>query len=132
MIWYLVLLVASLFWDSLRFSHLSPDDKTLELLLLRQQVLILRRHQKRGPPVTRSEKLILLTLVAQFRPFADLRKVHLGQLILIFKLETLLSWHRTLVRRKWTFNNTPKRPGRPPTDPQLVPRRAKKPHPAEK
>src|SRR4051794_28504018 len=106
MIWYRIHLVASLFWDSLRFSRLSPDDKTLELLLLRQQVLILRRHQKRGPSVTRGEKIILLTLVAQFRQFADLQKVHLGQLILIFKPETLLSWHRMLVRRKWTFNNT--------------------------
>ncbi len=101
-------------------QSLSPDDKTLELLLLRQQVLILRRHQKRGPSVTRSEKLILLTLVAQFRQFADLQKDHLGQLILIFKPETLLSGHRRLVRRKWTFNNTPERLGRPPTDPQLV------------
>ena len=120
MIWYLVHLVVSLFWDTLRFSRLSPDDKTLELLLLRQQVLILRRHQIRGPSVTRSEKLILLTLVAQFRHFADLQRVHLGQLILIFKPETLLGWHRTLVKRKWTFINTPKTPGRPPIDPQLV------------
>lgn len=110
----------SLLWDSLRFSRLSPDDKILELLLLRQQVLILRRHQKRCPTVTRSEKLILLTLVAQFRHFADLQKAQLGQLILIFKPETLLRWHRTLVKRKWTFSNTPKAPGRPPTDPQLV------------
>ena len=120
MVLYLIHLVVSLVWDTLRFSRLSPDDKTLELLHLRQQVPILRRHQKRGPSVTRSEKLILLTLVAQFRHFADLQKVHLGQLILIFKPETLLGWHRTLVKRKWTFINPPKRPGRPPTDPQLV------------
>jgi hypothetical protein len=98
----------------LRFSRLSPDDKILELLLL-------RRHQKRGPTVTRSEKLIRLTLVAQFRHVADLQKAQLGQLIRIFKPETLLRWHRPWVKRKWTFSNTPKAPGRPPTDPQLVP-----------
>ena len=100
MIWYLVHLTVSLFWDSLRFSRLSPDDKTLELLLLSQQVLILRRHQKRGPTVTRSEKLILLTLIDQLRHFADLQKAQLEQVILIFKPETLLRWHRELVKHK--------------------------------
>jgi transposase len=32
----------------------------------------------------------------------------------------LLRWHRELVRRKWTFGNSPKAAGRPPTDPHLV------------
>ena len=41
MIWYLIYLIVRLFWDGLRFSRLAPDDKTLELLLLCQQVLIL-------------------------------------------------------------------------------------------
>ena len=61
MIWFLIRQVASLLWDGLRFSRLSPDSKTLELLLLRQQLLILRRHQKRGPSITHGEKFILLT-----------------------------------------------------------------------
>ena len=120
MVWHLVHLIVSLFWDSLRFSRLSPDDKTLELLLLRQQILILRRHQKRGPILKRSEKLILLTLVEQLRHAAKLQKAQLEHLVLIFRPETLLHWHRELVRRKWTFVNTPKSPGRPSTDPHLV------------
>jgi transposase InsO family protein len=32
--------------------------------------------------------------------------------------QTLLRWHRELVRRKWTFRRTSK-PGRPPIDPEL-------------
>jgi transposase len=32
---------------------------------------------------------------------------------------TLLRWHRTLVRRKWTFQET-RKPGRPPIDPQTA------------
>jgi putative transposase len=120
MVWYFVHLVVSLLWDGLRFSRLSPDDKTLELLLLRQQVLILRRHQKRGPTLMRREKFILLTLVEHLRHAANLQKVHLEHLVLIFQPETLLRWHRELVRRKWTFVNTPKAPGRPSTDPRLV------------
>ncbi len=120
MIWHLIHLVVTLLWDSLRFSRLSPDDKTIELLLLRQQLLILRRHQKRGPTITRSEKLVLMTLVEQLHQFADLQKAQLEQVILIFKPDTLLRWHRELVRRKWTFNNQPKQGGRPPAEPHLI------------
>ena len=120
MIWFLIHQVASLLWDSLRFSRMSPDSKTLELLLLRQQLLILRRHQKRGPSITHSEKFILLTLIEQVRRFANLQQEQLEQLMLIFKPETLLRWHRELVRKKWTFSNAPKASGRPSTDPQLV------------
>jgi hypothetical protein len=40
----------------------------------------------------------------------------------ILKPETLLRWHRELVRRKWTFGNSSKAAGRPPTDPHLVQR----------
>src|SRR6266545_83521 len=98
---------------------MSPDSKTLELLLLRQQLLILRRHQKRGPSITHDEKFILLTLIEQVRRFANLQQEQLEQLMLIFKPETLLRWHRELVRKKWTFSNVPKVSGRSATDPQL-------------
>jgi putative transposase len=117
MIWHFIYLVAHLLWDSFRFSRLTPDDKTLERLLLRQQILILRRHQKRGPTITLTEKLMLLTLIEQFRPLIELPKAQLEQLILIFKPDTLLRWHRELVKRKWTFNQLSKPVGRPPVDP---------------
>jgi hypothetical protein len=120
MIWHLMQLIITLLWDCLRFSRLSPDTKTIELLLLRQQLLILRRHQKRGPSLTRSEKLILLTLVEQFQDFAALPKAQLQQLVLIFRPDTLLRWHRELVRRKWTFNQKHQRVGRPATAPHVV------------
>ncbi len=120
MIWHSVYLVAHLLWDSFRFSRLAPNDKTLELLLLRQQILILRRHQKRGPTITRTEKLMLLTLIEQLRPIIELPKTQLEQLILIFEPDTLLRWHRELVKRKWTFNQPSKRVGRPPIGPQIV------------
>ena len=102
MIWHFIYLVVHLLWDSLRFSRLAPDDKTIELLLLRQQLLIVRRHQKRGPTITRTEKLLLLTLVEQLRPMVELPKAQLEQLILVFKPDRLLRWHRELVKRKWT------------------------------
>lgn len=120
MIWHFIYLVVHLLWDSLRFSRLAPDDKTLELLLLRQQLLMVRRHQKRGPTITRTEKLLLLTLIEQLRPIVELPKAQLEQLILVFKPDTLLHWHRELVKRKWIFKRQSKRVGRPPIEPQLV------------
>jgi putative transposase len=104
--------VVTLCWDTLRYSCLSPDDKTLELLLLRQQ--------KRGPHLTHGEKFILVSLVEQLHHRVKLQKAHLAHLVLILKPETLLRWHRELVRRKWIFGNSPKAAGRPPTDPHLV------------
>jgi putative transposase len=119
MIWHFIYLVAHLLWDSFRFSRLAPDDKTLELLLLRQQILIVWRHQKRGPTITRTEKL-LLTLIEQFRPIIELPKAQLEQLVLIFKPDTLLRWHRELVNRKWTFNQPSKQVGRSPIEPVVA------------
>ncbi|MBK8022632.1 MAG: transposase [Chloroflexi bacterium] len=120
MIWHFVYLVVHLLWDSLRFSRLAPDDKTIELVLLRQQLLIVRRHQKRGPTITHPEKLLLLTLVEQLRPFLELPKAQLEQLVLIFKPDTLLRWHRELVKRKWTFNQQAKKVGRPLVEPKII------------
>jgi hypothetical protein len=112
LVWSVVHRVVTLCWDTLRYSCLSPDDKTLELLLL--------RHQKRGPHLAHSEKFILVTLVEQLHHRVKLQKAYLAHLVLILKPETLLRWHRELVRRKWTFGNSPKAAGRPPTDPHLV------------
>ncbi|MBK8034535.1 MAG: helix-turn-helix domain-containing protein [Chloroflexi bacterium] len=41
-------------------------------------------------------------------------------MILVFKPDTLLRWHRELVKRKWTFKHQAKRVGRPPIEPQVV------------
>ena len=60
-------------------------------------------------------KLILMTLVEGMCRFGHAQKARLEQLVLIFKPDTLLRWHRDLVRKKWTFANTPKVPGRPST-----------------
>ena len=42
----------------------------------------------------------------------------LGQIVRLFKPETVLRWHRDLVARKWTFKRQ-NRGGRPRTDPAL-------------
>ena len=120
MIWYIIYAVLTLLWDQVRLSRMSADDKTIELLLLRQQLLIMRRHQKRGPSISQGEKFILITLLEGICCIGHAQKARLEQLVLIFKPDTLLRWHRDLIRKKWTFTNTPKARGRPSTDQEIV------------
>ncbi|MBK8021947.1 MAG: DDE-type integrase/transposase/recombinase [Chloroflexi bacterium] len=49
-----------------------------------------------------------------------LPKAQLEQLSLVFSPDTLLRWHRELVKRKWTFNQRAKRVGRPPVKPEII------------
>ena len=90
MMWYVIHVVLTLRWDGVRLSRMSADDKTIEVLLLRQQLLILRRHQKRGPSISQGEKFILITLVEGVCRFGHAPKARLEQLVLIFKPDTLL------------------------------------------
>jgi hypothetical protein len=55
-------------------------------------------------------------------PWASWRegRDHLNRVSLLFKPDTLLRWHRELVRRKWTFTQRQRRKaGRPATDLQV-------------
>jgi putative transposase len=78
--------------------------KDVELLLLRQQLRVYERQAKQ-PRLSRSEKVALASLATRL---SDLSRV-----ALIFTPATLLRWHQELVKRKWTFDNRPRR-GRPP------------------
>ena len=120
MVWYFIHAVITLLWDGIRLSGMSVDDKAIEVFVLRQQLLILRRYQKHGPSLSQSEKFVLIALLEPIFRFGYSQKARLEQLALIFRPDTVLRWHRDLVKKKWTFANTPKASGRPPTDPQLV------------
>ena len=40
-------------------------------------------------------------------------RARLSEVITIVKPETLLKWHRRMKQKKWTYDNTSKRKGRP-------------------
>jgi transposase InsO family protein len=83
----------------------SEFAKDVELLVLRHQLLVLRRQQPR--PSFRAADRALLAALARLLPSQRRRGM-------IVTPQTLLRWHRELVRRSWT---QPRRPsGRPPLE----------------
>jgi transposase InsO family protein len=82
------------------------DEKDIELLVLRHQVKVLQRQVKR-PRLNRRDRVLL---AAASRAMSRSRWTSF-----IVRPETLLRWHRELVRKKWTYRRTG-HPGRPPVD----------------
>jgi putative transposase len=83
-------------------SRRGPDVKDLELMVLRHELDVLRRHIDR--PTLRPADRALLAAGACHLP----RSVRSVRLV---TPRTLLRWHRALVRRKWCQDG--RGPGRP-------------------
>src|SRR5512142_830986 len=110
MIWYAIAVVIDFLVDVFAVRR-KTADKDLEILLLRQQLRVLERKLGQRAQPSRCEKCFLAVLLVQLKRVTGLSRTQLGKL-LIFKPQTILNWHRELVRRKWTFQH--RRFGRPP------------------
>ncbi len=103
MIYQLILCFVCLLLDTLAAAGVAAQEKDLEIALLRQQLRILERKVNTNPRVSRPEKLMLVALASRLRGVSQRFHDHLEQCVLLVKPDTLLKWHRDLVRRKWTF-----------------------------
>ena len=83
------------------------DTENVEILALRHQLAVLQRQIDR-PRLTGADRAFLAALLHQ------LPRVRLRQLPLIVSPDTILRWHRDLIRRRHAKRSR-KRPGRPPT-----------------
>jgi putative transposase len=85
----------------------SDAAKDAEILVLRHEMAVLRRHVARPKPDWADRAVIAA--------MARLLPGHL-RLHRIVTPGTLLAWHRRLVKKKWTYPTTP---GRPPVPDEL-------------
>jgi hypothetical protein len=81
----------------------SAEAKEIEILVLRHELAVLRRQHPR-PRLQPSDRALLAAL-SRLLPRARWS-------VFVVRPETLLRWHRRMVRRHWTFPTTST--GRPP------------------
>ncbi|MEP7289668.1 MAG: integrase [Chloroflexota bacterium] len=112
MIYQLLLCFASLVLDVMAEAGVGAQEKDLEIALLRQQLRILERKVNDKSQLSRPEKLMLVALANQLKDVSQNFRDRLQKCLLLVKPDTLLKWHRELVRRKWTTQR-PKVGGRP-------------------
>jgi putative transposase len=84
-------------------------ERDIELLVLRHQVKVLQRQVTR-PRLSRLDRVLLAA--------ASRRLPRGGWSAFLVRPETLLRWHRELVRKKWTYRRTGQ-PGRLPIEPNV-------------
>jgi hypothetical protein len=83
----------------------SEQDLKLEIIVLRQQLIVLERKAPRRLHLTKIDRLT----------FVWLCRIHpdILQSIRIVKPETVIGWHRRGFKLYWTWKSRPKCPGRP-------------------
>jgi hypothetical protein len=95
--------------EMIRVRRMGNVEKDVEILALRHQLLVLQRHVKR-PRLNWSDRAFI-SLVARLLPRSALSSF-------IVSPSTILSWHRRLVARRWTYPR--KGSGRPPLPAETV------------
>jgi putative transposase len=119
MVWFVVAQVFTLVLDILALWRQSEHEKDIEILLLRQQLRIVERKQAHPPRLSRGEKLGLAVLTARLKAATSGGRARLRDVMRLFQPETVLKWHRELVRRKWTYAQAAKPRGNASLDASL-------------
>ena len=116
--WFILYQIFSVLITFVSLSRSSEQDKDLEIIVLRQQLAILQRKQDKPIKPNRAEKMMLAVVTTKLKRSTQRPANRLRDIIRIFQPETVLGWHRQLVRRKWTYARKNKG-GRPRIDQEL-------------
>jgi putative transposase len=92
-----------------RLSRCEETWKTAEILILRHQLAVLQRRQPYRPKLNWADRALLATLLSV------IPKARRQGLRLLVTPDTILRWHRDIVRRRWAARSTRGKTGRPAT-----------------
>jgi putative transposase len=93
----------------LRLARREETWKTAEILILRHQLAVLQRRRPRRPKLDWADRALMATL------FAVIPKARRHGLQLLVTPDTVLRWHRDIVRRRGPLGPGVARPAaRPP------------------
>jgi hypothetical protein len=92
----------------LRLSRREEAWKTAEILILRHQLAVLQRRQRR-PKLNWADRALLAALLSV------IPKARRQGMRLLVTPDTIVRWHRDIIRRRWASRSTRGRTGRPAT-----------------
>jgi putative transposase len=93
----------------LRLSRREEMWKTAEILILRHQLAVLQRRQPLRPKLDWADRALLAALLGV------IPKARRRGLRLLVTPDTIVRWHRDIVRRRWAARSACGRTGRPAT-----------------
>jgi transposase len=93
----------------LRLSRREETWRIAEILILRHQLAVLQRRQPRRPNLNWADRALLATLLGV------IPRARRHGLRLLVTPDTILRWHRDVVRRRWAARSMRGRTGRPAT-----------------
>src|SRR5512135_1308754 len=79
----------------LRLTQREETWKTAEILILRHQLAVLQRRQPRRPNLNWADRALIAALLGV------IPKARRHGMRLLVTPDTILRWHRDLVRRRW-------------------------------
>ena len=109
----LVFLLITRLAAGLRLSWREETWKSAEILILRHQLAVLQRRQSRHPKLNWADRALLAVLLGV------IPKARRHGLRLVVTPETILRWHRDIVRRRWAAQSMRAKTGRPATRPNI-------------
>ena len=101
--WFILAQILTVLISIVRIGRMEEQEKYLEILILHQQLAILQRKQEKPVKTNRTEKMMLAILTAKLKSVTRWSTGQLRSTLRIVQLETVLDWHRDLVRRKWSY-----------------------------
>ena len=93
----------------LRLSRHEEAWKTAEIMILRHQLAVVQRHQPYRPKLNWADRALLAALLSV------IPKARRQGLRLLVTPDTILRWHRDIVRRRWAARSMRGKTGRPAT-----------------